>query len=79
MASRSVTKRPSAQRDIVDCTLYIAEDDLSAAERFLDAVEETLQFLVHQPFTGRAEDFGNPRLQGLRCRPVRGFRNYLVF
>ncbi len=76
---RRATKRPSAQRDIIECALFIAEDKPSAAERFLDAVETTVQLVAEHPRTGRVQDFGNPRLEGLRCRPVKGFKNFLVF
>ncbi len=76
---RRATKRPSAQRDIVECALFIAEDKPLAAERFLGAVEATVQLLAEQPHTGRVQDFGNPQLEGLRCRPVRGFKNFVVF
>jgi len=76
---RRATKRPSAQRDIVECALFIAEDKPSAGERFLDAVEAIVQFLAEHPHTGRVQDFGNPRLEGLRCRPVKGFKKFLIF
>ncbi|HVR74271.1 MAG TPA: type II toxin-antitoxin system RelE/ParE family toxin [Planctomycetota bacterium] len=79
MARRRAYKRTSAQRDIVECALFIAKDQPLAAERFLDAVEETVRLLAEHPHAGRVRDFGNPRLEGLRCRPVEGFKNFLLF
>lgn len=79
MARRRAHKRISAQRDIVECALFIAKDQPQAAERFLDAVEDTVRLLAKNPHAGRVRDFDNPRLEGLRCSSVKGFKNFLLF
>ena len=79
MPARRANKRAAVEREIEMCALYIAMDQPASAERFVDAVEETIRLLVEHPFSGRAENFGNLRLEGLRRRPVKGFRNFLIF
>ncbi len=74
-----INKTPQVEIDLIDCAMYIAEDNLDAAERFLDAAEATFERLASMPFVGQACEFRNPRLQGLRRWQVRGFENYLIF
>ena len=38
----SVAWRPLAERDLIDCAAHIAQDNIDAAVRFIDAVEETV-------------------------------------
>lgn len=47
--TRRVVVRPRANRDLVQFANYIAKDDLSAAERLLDAFEETTNLLQVTP------------------------------
>ena len=44
----------SAQADLLEAWLYIAEDSPSAADRVLDAIERDAGVLLDQPLTGRA-------------------------
>jgi len=46
---------------------------------FLQAAEDTFAELAAMPHLGRAEDFDNPRLTGMRRWRVRSFDNYLIF
>ncbi len=77
--SPSVHKTPQAERDLIDCAMRIAEGSVEAAERFLDAVEQTFALLASMPHMGQACEFRSPRAQGLRRWRVRGFENYLIF
>jgi toxin ParE1/3/4 len=70
---------PAADADIDECFAYIAADNLSAAERFTNATQDALDKLAAMPGMGRIREFSNPRLQGLRSWPIRGFGNYLIF
>jgi toxin ParE1/3/4 len=75
-----VRKRPAAQRDLLDHFVDLGERAGEAtALRFLQAAEDTFADLAAMPGMGRAEDFDNPRLTGMRRWRVRGFDNYLIF
>ena len=74
-----IHRRPQARRDLVDHAVYISENNLDAAERFLDAAEETFTLLTTHPAMGSPRDFDNPKLAGLRMWPVKNFQRYLIF
>jgi toxin ParE1/3/4 len=67
------------EQDLPDIYAFIAQQDPAAAERVLDAVEETLRQLTQQPDCGVLYPTRNRKLQGLRMFPVTRFHNYLVF
>jgi len=62
-----------ARADLRDIWLYIAQDDLDAADRFLDRIDRTIRMLAENPLLGESQD---DLRQDLR-RFV--FGNYLVF
>jgi len=68
-----------ARTDIVTRAVFIGQDSVAAANRFLDATDETFRSLRRQPFLGAEYRTSNLRLKGIRVVRVRGFRNYLVF
>jgi len=74
-----VHKRPLARQDVLEIASYIAADNLDAAERFLDAAEQTFALLASMPLMGRACEFRSPQAQGLRMWRVHGFERYLIF
>jgi plasmid stabilization system protein ParE len=43
-----------AQADLLEAWLYIAEDNLAAADRVLDTLEQESKVLLMQPLMGRA-------------------------
>jgi plasmid stabilization system protein ParE len=43
-----------AQADLLDAWLYIAEDNLAAADRVLEVIEQESKLLLMQPLMGRA-------------------------
>jgi toxin ParE1/3/4 len=73
----SVFRRPAALRDLIAVAQYIREDDEEAADRFLQAAEETFSRLAANPTIGRPRHF--QRRPGLRSWQVQGFEKYLVF
>jgi toxin ParE1/3/4 len=78
--SPSIRKRPAAQRDLLEHFVALGERAGEAtALRFLQAAEDTFATLAAMSGMGRAEDFDNPRLTGMRRWRVRGFDNYLIF
>jgi toxin ParE1/3/4 len=75
----SVAWRPLAERDLIDCAAHIAQDNIDAAVRFVDAVEETVASLAESPMLSTATHFSHPELASLRRRVVNGFNRYLIF
>ena len=68
---------PAADRDVDECSLYIAEKSREAAVRFLQALDTTLERLAGMPELGQWQEFGRAELAELRAWQVRGFENYL--
>ena len=57
----------SAQTDLLEAWLFIAEENPAAADRVLDAIEYEANGLLHQPLMGKAR----PELaEGLRSWPT---------
>ena len=72
--------RPLADRDIDGHVAYLAQEGGDAvALRFLESLEQTLRTLAGEPAVGSPRHLDDPRLEGLRARPVAGFRRVLVF
>ncbi|MHC4799837.1 MAG: type II toxin-antitoxin system RelE/ParE family toxin [Planctomycetota bacterium] len=57
----------------------MAQDNLDAAQRFFEEAEQAFRELAEIPALGRARNFDNPRLAGMRCRSIPRFENYLIF
>ena len=58
---------------------FIAFDNLDAADRFLDAAQNTFQQLAEMPGMGRARQFPQIALKNLRSFRIRDFENFLIF
>jgi toxin ParE1/3/4 len=58
---------------------YIAQSNLDAALRFLDAIDDTCRFLAANPQSGQPCEFRSSRAEGIRAWPVHQFRNYVVY
>jgi toxin ParE1/3/4 len=65
--------------DLVECAAFLAEDNIEASERFLDAAERAFRRLSVMPRIGRPWVSGVGALAGVRKWPIPRFRNYLVF
>ena len=63
-----------AQEDLIEAWLYIAEDNLAAADRVLDTLEQESKVLLMQPLMGRAR----PEL-GSQVRSWPSATPYLLF
>ena len=46
----------SAENDLLEAWLYVAEDSLDAADRLVDQIEAEARMLILQPKMGRARD-----------------------
>src|SRR5688572_22672027 len=71
--------RPQVYWDLDEIAAHIQKDNPHAAIRFIESAEATFQSLVEMPGMGGRYCVRNPRLQSLRCFPVKGFSNHLVF
>lgn len=77
--SRKLVKHRRFKRDALTIYVYIGEQNLDAAERFLQAVDHDAKAIRDMPGIGALRDFESPALHGLRSLPVTGFLNYLIF
>ena len=50
----AVTFAQSAQTDLLEAWLFIAEENLKAADRVFDTIEQEANILATQPLMGRA-------------------------
>ena len=74
------TIRAAARIDLAEQVMFLVRrggPDLGS--RFVRAVKTTLEFLVTAPRVGKASEYQNPMLQGIRSFAVRGFPQHLVF
>lgn len=73
MVGARVVRRPQAAIDIIDAWIYIADDSVDDADRWIDRLDEKLMLWATQPEIGRARD---ELAAGLRSMP---FGRHLVF
>lgn len=66
-------ERPQAQADIDEIWQFIAQDDLSRADSFIDLIEDRCRLLAENPLMGRDR---SQLAAGLRSFPV---GNYIIF
>ncbi len=72
-------RHTSVKWDLVEIYDYIADDSISAADRVLDAIEETFNVLARVPLAGVRYRSGIPDLSEVRMLPVKNFETYLIF
>jgi toxin ParE1/3/4 len=71
---------PAADRDVDVVAAFIAQDNLNAALRFYDAIDQTYRLIRDKPARWPRYTLEHPRLQQIRKRSVMApFGNYLVF
>lgn len=68
-----VTRRPLAETDILEIWDYIADDSLTAADRWVDHLDEQFRVLATQPMMGRAREELAPGVRSFL------FGRYVVF
>lgn len=78
MAHR-VSRHPKARRDLIEIADYISNNSVDAAMRFLNAAEETFQFIAENPLVGQLFLPSSELIPPLRIWPVHNFRNHLIF
>lgn len=79
MRERPYRLAPAAVEDLEAIADYLNERDPVAAVRFVEAAEATFEQIGFAPLAFPRLRTSNPRLAGLRWRPLTGaFRRYLV-
>ena len=76
--SRILKRRP-ANQDLIEQADYIAQDDLEAALRFLEAAEKTFAQLARLPQIGKSRKVKSQVFANVRQFPITGFEKHLVF
>ena len=76
---RRLVIRPEADADLDEQALFIAQDSMEAALRFIGAATLSLERLLQMPELGTAREFASQRLEGLRMWPIPDFPNHLIF
>jgi len=71
----TIRKRAQALLDLDEIAEYLGRTSPRTALRFLDAFDQTVASLASLPALGSPHESDDPRLQGIRTRPVRGFKN----
>lgn len=72
--------RPSAKDDILkQYRYYLLEDAFDAANRFLNAVDTSIDDLCKMPEIGAPRPFKNRLLVGLRSWPVKDFEDIRIY
>lgn len=75
----TIHRRPEARLDLLQQFVFIGEQNLDAARRFLTAAQDACRKLARMPGMGAKREFENPALAGLRFWPIQGFENFLIF
>ena len=79
MTKPRILYRPQAWHDAIDVALYIAADNVEAAERFLKAFESTCDHLAAMPAMGMRQHLKDATLYELHVFPIHDFEKYLIF
>jgi toxin ParE1/3/4 len=58
-----ILKRPRAADDLIEIWEYIADDNLTRADAFIDDLDANFQLLAEQPMLGRSREELAPRLR----------------
>jgi toxin ParE1/3/4 len=77
--TRQIRRTRQVAQDLIEIYQYIHERNAPAAERVLDAIEQSLNSLLKTPVVGRQWNSPDPRLEGMRVTLVTPYRNYLIF
>ncbi|MBK8302160.1 MAG: type II toxin-antitoxin system RelE/ParE family toxin [Chloracidobacterium sp.] len=75
----TISKRRQAVRDLEECFVFIADDNIEVALSFLIAAERSLDELSRFPFLGKAYEVGEFPNENRRVWHVSGYTHYLLF
>ncbi|MBX3245101.1 MAG: type II toxin-antitoxin system RelE/ParE family toxin [Acidobacteria bacterium] len=75
----SIERSEQFLRDAEELFVFLAEEDIDIALRFMSSLESSSMLLGKHPIIGSPRDFTNKALHGLRSWPVKGFESYRIF
>lgn len=75
----AIRRWPQAEEDLIEIWVYIARSDPAAADRVLDAIEQTLRLLADTPEMGVRHISSLKRLADVRFFPAKRFRHFLIY
>jgi toxin ParE1/3/4 len=75
------TIRPAARDDIIRQFRYylVNQDRPEVANRFVEAVDKTVENILRTPHAGAPKQLSNPSLTGLRSWPVEEFEDIRIY
>jgi plasmid stabilization system protein ParE len=73
-----VRRHVDVERDILDLAAWMARDSREAANRFFEAVENSITSLRSMPGRGSPKHLRGSRLSGVRSWAVSGFPRHLI-
>lgn len=76
---RKPQRRPRAKADLEHHAFQIADENIEAAIRFVDAVESTIGLLCEHPELGGRFVTSDHELLDIRAKPVNGFGRFVIF
>ncbi|MDA7657711.1 type II toxin-antitoxin system RelE/ParE family toxin [Verrucomicrobia bacterium] len=76
---KKLIRHHAVEEDLLRIATYVASDNVVAAQRLLDAVELTFNWICQFPLARKGIRTPDTQLVEVRMTPVQGFRNYLVF
>lgn len=74
-----VSLSPKALEDLDNIWLYIAQDNLAAADRVIEAAYRVCKHLAEHPELGVMRHFSEPSLANIRSLVIPDFPKYLLF
>ena len=75
----TVTRRSVAEQDLEEAAVYIGQNGVPVAKRFLHAADRAFDLLASMPGIGALFPLANPSLQGLRHHSIKGFPKHIIF
>lgn len=75
----SIIRHPDVLEELFNISFRMAQENEEAANRFLDACDETFGQLEQSPYMGSVREFRKAALKDVRVWRVRRFQNYLIF
>ena len=70
---------PAAEIDLANIWLYIAEDNLQAADRVFEAAQTTFDSLLERPKIGKLFESKRKKLKGIRFFPISQYPKYIIY
>jgi toxin ParE1/3/4 len=70
---------PAAEVDVDEAAIFIARNNLTAALKFYDAVDQTFRQIREHPNRWPRYELEHPDLANLHKRSIPKFDNYLIF